>query len=69
LVLLGSQLVGREGVNKRIDIIATAITAKMTLSDLTLLDLSYAPPYSTSHDPIQVCASVAQRAVLPVSTA
>jgi hypothetical protein len=37
----------------------------MTLQDIELLDLSYAPPYSTSHDPIQVCASVAQRELLP----
>jgi NADPH-dependent 2,4-dienoyl-CoA reductase/sulfur reductase-like enzyme len=63
--ILGCQLVGKGGVNKRIDIVATAITAKMTLTDLTMLDLSYAPPYSTSHDPIQVCASVAQRELLP----
>lgn len=62
--VLGSQMVGKDGVNKRIDIVATAITAKMTLNDVTLLDLSYAPPYSTSHDPIQVCASVAQRELI-----
>jgi NADPH-dependent 2,4-dienoyl-CoA reductase/sulfur reductase-like enzyme len=62
--VLGSQMVGKEGVNKRIDIVATAITAKMTLEDITMLDLSYAPPYSTSHDPIQVCAGVAQRQLL-----
>ena len=63
--VVGSQMVGKAGVNKRIDIVATAITAKMTLTDLTMLDLSYAPPYSTSHDPIQVCASVAQRELIP----
>jgi NADPH-dependent 2,4-dienoyl-CoA reductase/sulfur reductase-like enzyme len=62
--ILGSQMVGKDGVNKRIDIVATAITAKMTLHDVTMLDLSYAPPYSTSHDPIQVCASVAQRELI-----
>jgi NADPH-dependent 2,4-dienoyl-CoA reductase/sulfur reductase-like enzyme len=62
--ILGSQMVGKDGVNKRIDIVATAITAKMTLNDVTMLDLSYAPPYSTSHDPIQICASVAQRQLI-----
>lgn len=63
--ILGSQMVGKDGVNKRIDIVATAITAKMNLEDVTMLDLSYAPPYSTTHDPIQICASVAQRELLP----
>jgi NADPH-dependent 2,4-dienoyl-CoA reductase/sulfur reductase-like enzyme len=62
--LLGCQMVGKEGVNKRIDIVATAITAAMTLQEIELLDLSYSPPYSTTHDPIQVCASVAQRELL-----
>jgi NADPH-dependent 2,4-dienoyl-CoA reductase/sulfur reductase-like enzyme len=62
--VVGSQMVGQEGVNKRIDIVATAITAKMTLEDITMLDLSYAPPYSTTHDPIQICASVAQRELI-----
>lgn len=62
--ILGSQMIGKDGVNKRIDIIATAITAKMTLDDVTMLDLSYAPPYSTTHDPVQICASVAQRELI-----
>ncbi|MFN8487751.1 MAG: FAD-dependent oxidoreductase [Caldilineaceae bacterium] len=59
--VLGGQLVGKAGVNKRIDIIATAITARMTLHQVALLDLSYAPPYSPTWDPIQVCANVALR--------
>ncbi len=67
--VVGSQMVGKDGVNKRIDIVATAITAKMTLNDITMLDLSYAPPYSTTHDPIQICASVAQHKVIPVHSA
>jgi NADPH-dependent 2,4-dienoyl-CoA reductase/sulfur reductase-like enzyme len=61
--VLGGQLVGKSGVNKRIDIIATAITAHMTVMDVGLLDLSYAPPYSPTYDPIQICANVAQREV------
>ncbi len=62
--VLGGQLAGKAGVNKRIDIIATAITARMTLGDIALLDLSYAPPYSPTYDPIQICANVGQRDVL-----
>jgi NADPH-dependent 2,4-dienoyl-CoA reductase/sulfur reductase-like enzyme len=63
--VVGSQMVGKAGVSKRIDIVATAITARMTLGDITMLDLGYAPPYSTTHDPIQICASVAERQLIP----
>lgn len=63
--ILGGQLIGKAGVNKRIDIIATAISAKMTLEDVSLLDLSYAPPYSPTYDPIQICANVGQRQLIP----
>jgi NADPH-dependent 2,4-dienoyl-CoA reductase/sulfur reductase-like enzyme len=62
--ILGGQLVGKAGVNKRIDIVATAIAARMTVADLALLDLSYAPPYSPTYDPVQVCAGVAQKEVI-----
>lgn len=65
--VLGGQLVGKAGVNKRIDIIATAITARMTINDVGLLDLSYAPPYSPTYDPIQICANVGQRDVIGVA--
>jgi NADPH-dependent 2,4-dienoyl-CoA reductase/sulfur reductase-like enzyme len=61
--LLGGQLVGKEGVNKRIDILATALHAGMTVHDLGWLDLSYAPPYSPTWDPVQVAANVAAKAV------
>jgi NADPH-dependent 2,4-dienoyl-CoA reductase/sulfur reductase-like enzyme len=67
--ILGCLMVGKDGVNKRIDIVATAITAKMTLNDVTMLDLSYAPPYSTTHDPIQICSSVAQRDLIAEAAA
>src|SRR5690606_20366301 len=63
--ILGGQLVGKAGVNKRIDIIATAIAAGMTVSDLAMLDLSYAPPYSPTYDPVQICAGVAEKELLP----
>ena len=52
LRLLGAQIVGREGADKRIDVLATAIRAGMTALELTELDLAYAPPYSTAKDPV-----------------
>lgn len=63
--VLGGQLAGKDGVNKRIDIIATAISAGMTLADVAMLDLSYAPPYSPTYDPIHIAANVGQRDVNP----
>ncbi|RIK44648.1 MAG: hypothetical protein DCC55_01885 [Chloroflexi bacterium] len=57
--LLGGQLVGKDGVNKRIDILATALHARMTVMEVAWLDLSYAPPYSPVWDPVQVAAGVA----------
>jgi NADPH-dependent 2,4-dienoyl-CoA reductase/sulfur reductase-like enzyme/rhodanese-related sulfurtransferase len=57
--LLGAQAFGEEGVEKRIDVLATALLGRMTLSDLAELDLSYAPPYSSANDPVNVTAMVA----------
>ena len=54
LRLLGAQIVGGEGVDKRIDVLATAIRAKMKALELTELDLSYAPPYSSAKDPVNM---------------
>ena len=54
LRLLGAQIIGGEGVDKRIDVLATAIRAKMTALELTELDLSYAPPYSSAKDPVNM---------------
>ncbi len=45
-----------EGAAKRIDVIATALTAGMTVADLIDLDLSYAPPFSPVWDPVQTAA-------------
>ncbi|MCB0189302.1 MAG: FAD-dependent oxidoreductase, partial [Caldilineaceae bacterium] len=59
--ILGGQIAGKAGVNKRIDIIATALSVGMTVETLGMLDLSYAPPYSPTYDPVQVCANVAAR--------
>ena len=52
--LLGAQIVGREGVDKRIDVLATAIRAGMKAADLKALDLAYAPPYSSAKDPVNM---------------
>lgn len=52
--LLGAQVIGEEGVDKRIDVFATAIYARMAAEDLVQLDLAYAPPYSSAKDPVIV---------------
>ena len=57
--VLGAQIVGRKGVDKRIDVLATAIRAKMTVFDLEELELAYAPPYSSAKDPVNICGFVA----------
>ena len=54
LRLLGAQIVGGDGVDKRIDVLATAIRATMTALELTELDLPYAPPYSSAKDPVNM---------------
>lgn len=57
--ILGAQIVGYEGVDKRIDVIATAIRAKMTVFDLEELELAYAPPYSSAKDPVNIAGYTA----------
>ncbi len=57
--VLGAQIVGGDGVDKRIDVIATAIRAGMTVYDLEELELCYAPPFSTAKDPVNVAGYVA----------
>ena len=52
--LLGAQIVGYEGVDKRIDVLATAIRAGMKATELKDLDLAYAPPYSSAKDPVNM---------------
>jgi len=54
--LLGGQIVGAPGSAKRIDVIATALHAGMTVEDLIDLDLGYAPPFSSAWDPIHIAA-------------
>ena len=52
--LLGAQIVGYDGVDKRIDVLATAIHAGMNATELKDLDLAYAPPYSSAKDPVNM---------------
>lgn len=58
--ILGAQLVGYQGVDKRCDVFATVIRAGMTAIDLTELELCYAPPYSSAKDPVNVAGFVIQ---------
>jgi NADPH-dependent 2,4-dienoyl-CoA reductase/sulfur reductase-like enzyme len=60
-LLLGAQIVGGPGAGKRIDVMATAIWAGMTAEDFAGADLSYAPPFSPTYDPLVVAARVASR--------
>ena len=54
LKILGAQIVGYDGVDKRLDVIATAISAGMKAAELKDLDLAYAPPYSSAKDPVNM---------------
>lgn len=56
--ILGAQIAGFEGVDKRVDVLATAIRANMTASDLTELELCYAPPFSSAKDPVNMAGYI-----------
>lgn len=56
--LLGAQIIGKQGADKRIDVIATAIKAGMTINDLAELELAYAPPFGSAKDPINLVGMV-----------
>lgn len=56
--LLGAQIIGYEGVDKRIDVLATAIRAHMDARDLKDLDLAYAPPYSSAKNPVNMAGYI-----------
>jgi len=58
--VLGAQAVGHAGVDKRIDVIATALRGRMTVDDLAELELAYAPPFGSAKDPINMAAFLAQ---------
>lgn len=57
--ILGAQIVGYKGVDKRMDVLSTAMRAGMTVFDLEKLELSYAPPYSSAKDPVNIAGYVA----------
>ncbi|EJW18926.1 FAD-dependent oxidoreductase [Paenibacillus alvei] len=59
-IVLGSQIVGYDGVDKRMDVIATVIRLGGTVTDLTELELSYAPPYSSAKDPVNMAGYTAE---------
>jgi NADPH-dependent 2,4-dienoyl-CoA reductase/sulfur reductase-like enzyme len=61
--LLGGQIVGVEGSAKRIDVLAACVWAGMTVGDMELMDLSYAPPFSGVYDPVLVAARQTAKAV------
>jgi NADPH-dependent 2,4-dienoyl-CoA reductase/sulfur reductase-like enzyme/rhodanese-related sulfurtransferase len=58
--LLGGQVIGEEGVDKRIDVLSTAIYHRMPLDELLQLDLAYAPPYSAARDPVVIAGAIGQ---------
>ncbi len=62
--VLGAQAVGTDGVDKRIDVIATAIRAGMSVFDLADLELSYAPPFGSAKDPVNMAGFMASNIVL-----
>ncbi|PDV97090.1 FAD-dependent oxidoreductase [Candidatus Chloroploca asiatica] len=57
--VLGAQIVGYDGVDKRLDVLATAIRAGMTVFDLERLELAYAPPYGSAKDPVNMAGFLA----------
>jgi NADPH-dependent 2,4-dienoyl-CoA reductase/sulfur reductase-like enzyme len=61
--LLGAQLVGKEGVSKRLDVLAEAITFGLTAHDVEDLDLGYAPPFAPVYDPVLIAASELQKII------
>ena len=58
--ILGAQIVGRDGVDKRIDVLATAMQAGLSVTDLARLELAYAPPYGSAKDPVNFAGFVAE---------
>ncbi|ALD14442.1 FAD-dependent oxidoreductase (plasmid) [Clavibacter capsici] len=60
--ILGAQIVGRDGVDKRLDVIAVAMTAGFTASALSRLELAYAPQYGSAKDPVNLLGYVAENA-------
>ena len=66
--VLGAQAVGESGVDKRLDVLATAIQAQMTVDDLAEMELSYAPPYGSAKDPVNMAGMAAQNVIVGLSS-
>ncbi|MCL2160719.1 MAG: FAD-dependent oxidoreductase [Betaproteobacteria bacterium] len=66
--VLGAQAVGENGVDKRLDVLATAIQAQMMVDDLAEMELSYAPPYGAAKDPINIAGMAAQNLIAVLSS-
>lgn len=66
--IYGAQAVGEKGVDKRIDVLATAIKAKMSVFDLQELELTYAPPFGSAKDPVNMAGYAASNIVEGIST-
>ncbi len=66
--ILGCQMIGAEGVDKRLDVVATALRLKAKVTDLCDLELAYAPPYSSAKDPVNMLGYVAQNVLEGVSS-
>ena len=62
-ILLGAQMAGKEGVAKRMDVLATALANKMTVEEISELDLSYSPPFAPVWDPVLIAAGQALKQV------
>ena len=61
--ILGAQIIGYDGVDKRIDVLGTAIYGKMTAFDLKDLDLAYSPPYSSAKDPVNMAGFIIENII------
>jgi NADPH-dependent 2,4-dienoyl-CoA reductase/sulfur reductase-like enzyme/rhodanese-related sulfurtransferase len=61
--LLGAQIIGKQGVDKRLDVLATALHFKANVKDLFHLDLAYAPPFSTTKDPVMYTGMALENAI------
>lgn len=66
--VLGAQVVGESGVDKRLDVLATAIQAQMTVDDLAEMELAYAPPYGSAKDPVNIAGMAAQNIIAGLSS-
>ena len=62
--LLGAQAVGHDGVDKRIDVLATALKGGMSVNDLAELELAYAPPFGSAKDPVNMAGMAAQNVLV-----